>query len=87
MALCKKFLQQSPTHGEAMRLLASIALQLGATEEAEAARANRAAGRGDRRAQRAPQYRGAIHFARGEGAQEGQPAGETAVGRGGRGEK
>ena len=34
-ALCKKFLQQSPTHGEAMRLLASIALQLGAMEEAE----------------------------------------------------
>lgn len=34
-ALCKKFLQQSPTHGEAMRLLAGIALHLGAMEEAE----------------------------------------------------
>lgn len=34
-ALCKQFLQQSPTHGEAMRLLASIALQLGSLEEAE----------------------------------------------------
>lgn len=33
--LCKRFLQQSPTHGEAMRLLASIALQLGSLEEAE----------------------------------------------------
>lgn len=34
-ALCKKFLQQSPTHAEAMRLLASIALQLDSLEEAE----------------------------------------------------
>lgn len=34
-ALCKKFLQQNATHGEAMRLLANIALQLGAMEEAE----------------------------------------------------
>ena len=34
-ALCKKFLQQSPTHAEGMRLLADIALRLGAIEEAE----------------------------------------------------
>lgn len=34
-ALCKQFLQQSPTHAEAMRLLADIALRLGAMEEAE----------------------------------------------------
>ena len=33
--LCKKFLQQSPTHGEAMRLLADIALRLGVMDEAE----------------------------------------------------
>ncbi|MBT8148833.1 MAG: sulfotransferase, partial [Gammaproteobacteria bacterium] len=34
-ALCKQFLKQSPTHAEAMRLLADIALRLGAMEEAE----------------------------------------------------
>ena len=34
-ALCKKFLQQSPTHAEGMRLLADIALRLGAIDEAE----------------------------------------------------
>lgn len=34
-ALCKKFLQQNPTHAEAMRLLSDIAQQLGAMEEAE----------------------------------------------------
>ena len=34
-ALCKQFLQQSPTHAEAMRLLADIALRLGSMEEAE----------------------------------------------------
>ncbi len=34
-ALCKKFLQQNATHPEAMRLLADIAMQLGAMEEAE----------------------------------------------------
>ena len=34
-ALCKKFLQQSPTHAEGMRLLADIALRVGAIEEAE----------------------------------------------------
>lgn len=33
--LCKQFLQQSPTHAEAMRLLADIAFRLGAMEEAE----------------------------------------------------
>ena len=33
--LCKQFLQQSPTHGEAMRLLADIALRLGVMDEAE----------------------------------------------------
>lgn len=33
--LCKRFLQQSPKQGEAMRLLASIAVQLGSLEEAE----------------------------------------------------